>query len=116
MAKPATDEEKAQWVRAYERMGRANALGNLFGRCALTIKRHLIDVGVYVDPKSKNGGHPWRQPLIRRQESATQEGLQQQDGQQEHQGTEGARQAAEASRGNRAGGGAKGQEEPLTTT
>lgn len=59
--RPATDEEKAQWVRAYLASGKITGLGNLFGRSGGTIREHLIAVGVYVDPQTKKRAHPWRQ-------------------------------------------------------
>jgi hypothetical protein len=116
MAKPATDEEKAQWVRAYQRVGRVHALGNLFGRSSMTIRQHLIDLGIYVDPEAKKRSHPWRQyPLVTGGKSAAQEGQQQQGDQQEHQGVARAREAAQAGSGDRAGHGPQGDQAQVTT-
>jgi hypothetical protein len=44
----ADDEERAQWVTAYARLGSHIQVGCVFGRCSDTIKRHLIEVGVFV--------------------------------------------------------------------
>lgn len=44
----ADDEERAQWVTAYARLGSHIQVGCVFGRCANTVKRHLIEVGVFV--------------------------------------------------------------------
>ena len=44
----ADDEERAQWVTAYARLGSHIQVGCVFGRCSDTVKRHLIEVGVFV--------------------------------------------------------------------
>jgi hypothetical protein len=44
----ADDEERAQWVTAYARLGSHIQVGCVFGRDADTVKRHLIEVGVFV--------------------------------------------------------------------
>jgi len=48
MGKRADDEERAQWVAAYRSLGSHLQVGAMFGRCANTIKAHLIEVGVFV--------------------------------------------------------------------
>jgi hypothetical protein len=48
----ADDEERAQWVTAYARLGSHIQVGCVFGRDADTVKRHLIAAGVFV-PKDK---------------------------------------------------------------
>lgn len=52
MGKRADDEERAQWVAAYARLGSHIQVGCVFGRDASTVKRHLIEVGVFA-PKDK---------------------------------------------------------------
>lgn len=48
MGKRADDEERAQWVAAYRSLGSHLQVGAMFGRCANTIKAHLIEVGVFI--------------------------------------------------------------------
>jgi len=48
MGRRADDEERAQWVTAYARLGSHIQVGCVFGRCFDTVKRHLVEVGVFI--------------------------------------------------------------------
>ena len=48
MGRRADDEERAQWVTAYARLGSHIQVGCVFGRDANTVKRHLVEVGVFI--------------------------------------------------------------------
>jgi len=63
MGKRADDEERAQWVTAYARLGSHIQVGCVFGRDAGTVKRHLIEVGVFA-PKDKASIQAGRREVI----------------------------------------------------
>lgn len=59
----ADDEERAQWVTAYARLGSHIQVGCVFGRDADTVKRHLIEVGVFVPKDKASIRRFWRQTI-----------------------------------------------------
>lgn len=66
MGKRADDEERAQWVAAYRSLGSHLQVGAMFGRCANTVKAHLIEVGVF-QPKDKASVQRGRRRTIARE-------------------------------------------------